>query len=317
MGITYGKGILVAHRSSISHLPQKSSQHLDISYTKYSNYAPNFGIGLNYINSGNQTYIGNIGGIYGFTKMLLTPKDSTLKFKLGIGTAYVEKIYDPIKNNKNIAIGTHWNANVVLQIEKEIAIKKQHFLHLGFSITHFSNGAFKNPNLGLNFVSFALGYSYFKNKKTVFVPKENDKQMKWSINIAWKTGFRENYEYQERKYPFHSLSIFANNQKNNKKNYLFGIDFFYNPSVQFFNSATSPLQIGSFIGKEWSLNKLLLEIDLGTYLFDQYKSDGFIYQRLAINYNITKNIKTSISLKLHRLSVAQVLQLGIAYQIKK
>ena len=317
LNINYGRGLLMGHLARINHLPQQSSDLLDISYTKYSPNLAGFGVGLNYIQSGNEKHIGSIKGIYGFTNLILRKKDSTLRFKIGFGLGHVEKIYDPNENNKNIAIGSHFNANVIFKIEKNFTLNN-HAFYLGGGLTHFSNGAAQTPNLGLNFVSLNAGYSLYSEKKTPsnYIPTNNEYKRKFKFGIAYNVGFKENFEPFRKKYGLHNFSIYTTYAKNEKRNYLGGIDLFYNPSVSFYGADISNLQTGLFIGKEWIINQLILGIDLGAYVFDEYKDDGFAYQRLVISYYLTPAMKATILLKSH-WTVAQAFQIGIAYEIKK
>lgn len=313
----YGRGLLMGHLARINHLPQNPSNQFELTYTKYSTTLPSFGVGINYIQSGNTNAIGDIKGLFGFTDLVLRKKDTSLKFKIGFGLGHIEKIYDPNFNNKNIAIGSHFNANVIFKIEKNFLFNN-HSVYLGGGLTHFSNGSSQTPNLGLNFLSINAGYSFYsqKSKTALYIPKENNYQRKFNYGIAYRIGMRENFEPFRKRYPIHTLSFYSIYNKNEKRNYLGGIDFFYNPSVTFYYPTISPNRIGGFIGKEWILNQLVLGIDLGFYAFDQYKDNGISYQRLNIHYYINEKIKATFLLKSH-WTVAQAFQLGIAYELKK
>lgn len=316
LNVNVGIGTLIGHLDRINHLPKKNSTIVNVSYIKYSPFEPNFGIGFNYISSGNKQNIGNIYGLYGFTKLRLSKLDSTFKFKIGFGTGYVEHIFDPSKNNKNIAIGSHLNANVVFFIEKEFLLNNN-ALYLGAGITHFSNGSFQTPNLGLNFLSLNLGYSIYSRKKEPIAPKLRDtvNNKKWSLGLEYTAGIRENFEHFRKKYGLHTFRTYFIYNKRVKRDYIGGVDLIYNPSVQYYNSTTSPIQLGLFLGKKWKLNQLELGIDMGIYTFDEYKKNGLAYQRLVIGYYITDKIKSSFALKSH-WTIAQAFQLGIAYELK-
>jgi hypothetical protein len=311
-----GGGLLMGHLQRINHLPKRKAFISDISYTKYSSYSPCFGVGINHINSGNKSDIGSITGLYGFTALRIRKKDSTLKFKIGFGGAYVQKIYNPNTNNKNIAISSHLNANVIFHIQKNFKFN-QHALFLSGGLTHFSNGSLQAPNLGLNFLSVNLGYSIYSEKKNIAIPKVNPSvsKPKWSYGIAFSTGFRENFQYKYKKYAINTLNIYAILNKNEKRNYVGGLDITYNPSVQFYNSSFFPFQGGLFVGKQWVLNQLILGIDIGGYIYDEYKNDGVSFQRLNISYYLSPNIKTTFLLRTH-WTVAQAFQIGVAYEFK-
>src|SRR6185436_15842892 len=57
-------------------------------------------------------------------------------------------------------IGSHWNNLTTFQFRYEHVLYKKNFLAGGVSLSHISNGAFKAPNLGLNYISAILGYSF-------------------------------------------------------------------------------------------------------------------------------------------------------------
>ncbi|MCT4580040.1 MAG: acyloxyacyl hydrolase [Flavobacteriales bacterium] len=313
----YGRGLLMGHLARISHLPQKSSNLFELNYTKYGKNLPGFGLGINYIESGNQASIGSITGVYGFTDLIFNKKDTTLRFKIGFGAGYVEKIYTPNNNNKNIAIGSHLNSNVIFRIEKNVLLNK-HACYFGAGLTHFSNGSSQTPNLGLNFLSLNIGYSLYqpKQKNVTYTPQAIDSQNKLFYGIAYRIGIRENFEPSRKKYTIHTLSPYIKYTKNHKRNYLGGLDIFYNPSIQFYGQDLSPIRLGGYLGKEWGINRLLLGIDIGFYVFDQYKENGISYQRLNIHYFLSEKIKATFLLKSH-WTVAQAFQIGIAYELKK
>lgn len=306
----------MGHLKRVRHLPQKKAFIGDLSYTKYSSSSACFGVGINYLNSGNESNIGSAAGIYGFTALKLTKRDTTLKFKIGFGAAYVQKIFDPNTNNKNNAIGSHLNANVIFHLQKDFMFNNRS-LYLSGGLTHFSNGSSQAPNLGLNFLSINVGYSLYSERKSSVAPKEVIAlSSKWSYGIGLRTGFRENFQYKNKKYGINTINIYATFNKNKRRNYIGGLDLTYNPSVEFYNTSASKFQGGLFVGKEWILNQLILGIDLGGYLYDQYKDDGIFFQRLNVSYYLTPQIKSTILLRTH-WTVAQAFQIGIAYELKK
>lgn len=313
LNINYGKGYLATHKANMHHLRHNSSDFINLSYTNYTSNYPSYGIGINYVNSGNKKNIGNIAGVYGFTDLIISKKDSSFRFKIGFGLAYIQKKYDPNKNNKNIAIGSHLNSNAVVNLEKNF-IKNNHSFYIGLALTHFSNGSFQTPNLGLNFISLNAGYSIYKKGENYIKKTDRIVNKKIRFGVSYRFGIRENREALRKKYGIHTVSFYSTYSKNHRRNYTGGIDLFYNPSISFYGKNILPIRIGAYLGKEWCFNKLILGIDLGFYIIDQYKEDGISYQRLNLHYYISKNIKLSLLLKSH-ITVAQAFQVGISYEL--
>ncbi len=75
-------------------------------------------------------------------------------FAAGTGLAYLTRPYDFITNTKNVAIGTHINNWTWIRFGYTLT----RHLYATLLLTHYSAGAVRPPNLGLNFVQIGLGW---------------------------------------------------------------------------------------------------------------------------------------------------------------
>ena len=125
---------------------------------------PYYGVSFynaNFFNSMELGYPTALFGYMGFP--LIRTYRSTFGYELGFGLTYNWQPYDPYKNPFNVAIGSHRTVYIDASLFYSYNLTKRWQLKSGFSFTHFSNGATKKPNSGLNLVApfVELNYLYF------------------------------------------------------------------------------------------------------------------------------------------------------------
>jgi lipid A 3-O-deacylase len=90
----------------------------------------------------------------GFTPVFRFQRDDKKGFyaEAGIGIHYLSKLYDNNNNrlSTNFQFGDHIGVGYVFDNKWE----------LGMKIQHFSNGGFKKPNSGVNFVNIKASYHF-------------------------------------------------------------------------------------------------------------------------------------------------------------
>ncbi|MEA2105787.1 MAG: acyloxyacyl hydrolase [Bacteroidota bacterium] len=114
---------------------------------------PDWGAGFYCANLGNNEEMGMANAIYGYINVpLFLRKKFEVRYNISGGLAYLTK--------GNVAIGTHLNLYFDININTRIPLSNRLYLVNAFGATHFSNGAMKMPNLGLNLFSYRLGIHY-------------------------------------------------------------------------------------------------------------------------------------------------------------
>ena len=78
-----------------------------------------------------------------------SPKWS-LKYELNLGMAFNWKSYDRFDNPNNVALGSTTNAHVGANVYMKKNLSPHWDLNFGLGLTHFSNGAQRLPNKGVN-----------------------------------------------------------------------------------------------------------------------------------------------------------------------
>ena len=240
-----------------------------------------------------------------------------LTLKIGQGIAFTTNPYDRQTNSKNVAFGSKYmgNTNFILGYKKENIIDKLGF-QTGFIFAHFSNGRFKSPNSGINTYSVNMGLNYNldnqpnKPRDTLAVKINFREPVRY--NIALRTGFNESPLVGSGQKPFYHIGFYADKRLNRKSALQFGTELFLttaNKEYIRFRAISFPedhvdlgtdyKRVGVFIGHELFINRISIETQLGIYVYQPYRFDGALYDRLGMKYYISKQIFTGLSVKTH------------------
>jgi len=138
---------------------------------KWQDYAygmPYFGVGL-YAATFNDQRLGTPVSFYlihGARIFPVRPKLSfNYEFNLGYSTNW--KHYDPFDNPDNIAVSMRQNIHVGANLYFKVKPFRHIDANIGFSLTHFSNGAVRLPNKGMNMAAPYIEICYNINPPTL------------------------------------------------------------------------------------------------------------------------------------------------------
>jgi hypothetical protein len=277
---------------------------------------PEWGIGYYFADLGNGNELGLANAVFAFINVpIINSRKFQLRYKLSGGLAYL--------NKGNVAIGSPINIYLDACLHTKIALGKQLYLVNSFGATHFSNGAIKTPNLGLNLFSYRMGFQYNLQetnalKNQVLIPEIEHKNF---IIAIFSMGVKE-VEYTDGKdFMIVSGVLGYLRQLNHKYKIGAGFDVFYDESLFYTMNSDYSLDLdnsdimryGIHLSSEVQINKFVLGINLGTYLMANYTDDGKNYQRVTVRYLISKSLFANVSLKTSK-GVAHFVEWGIGYQ---
>ena len=316
------RGNVFKHTPEVSHLATGHPDGFLVSINKKSSgkkewqqvYGyPDYGISFHYLDFKNH-YLGYnvaLGLHYNFYFF-----NRNLMFRISQGIGMTSNPYDKETNNKNNAFGTKFMDNnyFLLQYKKENIIDRIG-LQAGFMLTHFSNGRIKSPNSGVNAYAINVGVSYnFEEpleKQIDTLPKVKfTEPIKY--NVVLRTGMSESPIIASGQKPFFHVGFYADKRLSRKSAIQLGTEIFLTYSYKEFikyqsiaypeenvTTDTDFKRGGIFVGYELFINRISLEAQLGFYVYQPYKSDIPVYDRLGMKYYITKKIYTGLSVKTH------------------
>ena len=156
---------------------------------------PSFGLAIGFTNFGNDAILGH--AIYFLPSIdipLATYKDLSLRFRVGSGVALLSRHYDYVSNPTNNVIASALNNITSFSSSLNWHLADHLVFFGGGSFTHFSTGAVRTPNLGINIPAWNVGVRYqpVPYKKDEFVKTElTQVTRKLLFNIVSGIGFQE------------------------------------------------------------------------------------------------------------------------------
>lgn len=338
VGVRPMYGFLIAHRPSMVHLVnehvtatelfiQKRLSRSDKAWHSYFN-RPDHGIALWLGSLGNDGLLGKGIGIAHYANVhFIQRKKFEWNFRLGMGLGYMTKTFERMENNKNNAIGSHLNGMMTLQTQ--VLWKGKHFSYgSGIALTHYSNGAYKMPNLGLNIPTFFLSAQYRLKprdfEKELETLTEHSFQKDWQFAATWFGALREINPPAGKKYFVTGFESFATRHFSKKSSWLAGLDVIYNSALpvlyerleQTNMNHFSFTQLGLNAGWQLNMDELKFSVQMGAYLISRYKEDGPLYHRICLRYFFPNNLIAHFALKTH-FAKADYLEFGVGYRFVK
>jgi hypothetical protein len=204
---------------------------------------------------------------------------------------------------------------------------------MGVSLMHFSNGSIKQPNYGLNMPGANLALAYrlshenpYGRKKLLpeLYPFEFDGKKFLQLDFNAALGVKDLQATLGNGNQFIVAVLYGNLlwPVSFKSRLGFGFDISYDGSDETLlekrgdppEHKISIVKTGITGGYELAFAKMAIMLNLGINLSGADKSDGYVYEKLAIRYGITESLFTSLTLKA-LYGKADFLTLGVGYRI--
>jgi len=315
----------------MKHLPIGPAQSIDIRINKQANGSkywhqlyntPEYGILCKGLDLSNKKTLGYGYIISGF---VLLPLVKTERFSwsvdMAVGVGYVTRPFDYKTNYQNIAIGSHLNAFLMLGQKVKYRLSNRLTSTAGFSYNHLSNGGTILPNLGLNYPMISLGIERRfgpndSTSKQIF--KDQRIESNWEIGIY--AGFKQTSANRGKFYPAFSLVAQRTMSLGRRSSIAIGINSFYNsshiPTIEARGesiSAIENIQLGPHLAYQLHIDKLQVSLAMGLYIYDQLKTDGLVFNRMALKYYLNHWLGINLSIKTHYFK-ADYIELGTSFR---
>jgi len=192
---------------------------------------------------------------------------------------------------------------------------------LGIDMTHFSNGAFKVPNLGINLPFISIAYGRFLRKPqidTLRIKKETTMPLRklfFGATAIFST--KEVFPTGGKKYPVFALNLHARTFLKPRVGWELALDFIskqalfgYRPQIE--KTQLDIFQIGVYGGYLLPLDNFHFVLGMGYYVRDKYAPDDSLYHRVGMRYYLKNGIHFNLVLKSH-WAKADYVEYGIGY----
>ena len=301
------------------------------SWQSKSNY-PTVGVSFLYTGLGEQPELGRAFALVPYMSFnCLKSKRNQLRFKLGLGIGYLTQTFDAVDNPKNTFIGSHVNAAINLAFDYSYMITNRLGLTAFLGFTHFSNGANRSPNNGINIAHAGIGAKYFlKEPKQLIIkqPSDNKQYRSWKKeNLSFYFAFSysrkdiEEYLGYGKSWSVFNIQINALKRLTEMSKVGVGFDIVYDfTDKEILNkkgisySDIEILKPGINAAYEIAFGATSFIFNFGYHIAGKDLCEGRVYQKLGMMQNIGKGVYATISLTTH-YGWADYIGFGIGYRI--
>lgn len=293
---------------------------------------PIIGISIWYSPLGGFNEIGTAIAVYPFINFTLVKNEKqSLNFRLGVGLGYLSNHFHHKKNYKNFAIGSNLNVAGSLYLEYRRKVSDMITLSGGAGLTHFSNGAMKTPNFGMNNVLITLSVaSYLKRPnprlKNKILPElypfEFDGKKSLDLDVGISLGMKDMTKEIGERFMVYAFSANLFKRVSWKSKFGIGFDLTYDASDKYildWNGVPADndwqiLKPGISGAYQLLISKLSFVFNFGVYLAGKERSEGDLYQRLQLRYLFVDQFFASITVN-SNWGKAEYIGFGFGYKL--
>ncbi|MDA3906244.1 MAG: acyloxyacyl hydrolase [Bacteroidales bacterium] len=303
---------------------------------------PNWGIGVSAYDFYNPEEIGTPIAFYGFFNAPFKRWNKlTFNYEFGFGATFNWKSFDPVSNKYNIAIGAGQSFLIDVGLNLQYNLTKHLGIETGFSLTHFSNGALKKPNKGINTIAPKISLKYNFDERPAFTKQEipiYKKENEWLISVfggvknvifdSVNIGIIEKYEGVN--FPVFGVSTTFNRQIGYKSKIGIGMSFSYNGTVNAqvavddneLEAVEGPfgdkLQVSIYPSYELVIDKFSLILQPAFYIYRKTlkNQSPVFHQRIGVKYHFSNNFFAGITLRDYKFHVSDFIEWNVGYRIK-
>jgi hypothetical protein len=309
-------------------------------WQKWNGY-PQFGAAILYGNSGSREFIGSVTGLVPYISLALFNRTVFYaRLRLGVGAAWVQKVFNPETNYANFVISTHLNVCANALATLGIHVLPRTSLELGVSFFHISNGSVKLPNLGLNPTALSAGivvdlHEPLPRRTSVPYepalserPQSETTQTEPVVNKKWGY-YIYSFAAAKEAFPLESpvalvsvLNLEAMKDFSHTGRWGGGINLTYdralsnevaNSGIFAFDHHKSQLEASVYAAYEYVVGRLSFPFQLGYYCYNNYPVNA-CYEMIGIKYRVTGHWIAGMALKAH-LGNGDFIQWGLGYKI--
>lgn len=312
---------------------------------------PYYGGGILALNFPENSDMGNPVSVYAtFGGTMKRAATHSWNYETSAGFAFGWNPYDLKKGYLNQTLGSSVSIYINFEANYKYYLGKHFDLGLGLNFNHFSNGALKHPNKGMNILTPKLSLTYNFNER--FQPSKDslsafDKHSTLDVNVfggvrhsifyGVDPGFQvDNVDmirkFEGKYYQNWGVETVYHRQVTYKSSLGLGIGLMYDEDYnhKFYQDEKGVIQtarrfthdnllLNIFPSYRLSISKFAIQIQPGFYLFkkeiDRRYDKTIFYQRVGFQYTIGKNLLVGIALKSFKFHKADYIEWRLGYRI--
>ncbi len=252
-----------------------------------------------------------------------------LQLKVSQGIAMTTNPHDNETNYRNSAFGSKFMENTNLGLNYKQRVFDKIYLQAGLVFTHFSNGRIKSPNSGVNTynANIGIGYDFAEDRqyKKDTIKRSFAEPIKY--NFVLRSGVNESLIIGSGQYAFYHPGFYIDKRLGRKFSIQAGAEVFFSNFMKDYiryRSAAYPesnidpdtdwKRAGLFIGSEMFVNRFSFEAQLGYYVYQPFKVENKIYDRVGAKYYFSGKYFAGVSVKTHGF-LAEAMEFNIGARL--
>ncbi|MDD3079919.1 MAG: acyloxyacyl hydrolase [Paludibacter sp.] len=304
---------------------------------------PEWGIGLYAADFFNSDEVGTPFALFGFLKApFVRWNTGSFNYELGFGASTHWRSFNPLTNSYNTAIGAGQAFFINAGLNLDFEIDRHVDLITGFSLNHFSNGALKIPNSGINTVAPRIGIRYNVAQRPKFIKQivpgfKPHNEWEISVFVSAKNLIFDTLtnvdileKYEGVYFTVTGFTLAYNRWLSRKSKVGIGLNFAYNESVNgqiaiqnndvvdVDGPFMEKFELSIFPSYELVVHKMSLVLQPAFYLYRK-KLDNLspvFHQRIGLKYHFTDNIYAGIILRDYAFHVSDFIEWTVGYSFE-
>lgn len=310
---------------------------------------PSFGIGLGMAHLDNRQEIGQPWSLFGFFDGTIVRLGGHLiSYNVEAGVAWGWKCYNEKRAPENIAVGSKMTCRVGVGLDYSYTIADRWEIGLGAGFTHYSNGAVRKPNKGVNLANAHIGLSYLLEKRPLPkvvkpTPKLKGNEIDFTLGYGRKSFEVDTVNHPEAhgqlykpgaKYNSWTLQCQFLHQYCHKGKYGIGVSVLYDELTcsdveirddgdvnVILGPANKRYWWGVYGAHEFCIGQLAIVTQMGYYL---HRPSGIVhprahkdvsFQRAGLKYTLPFGMHAGVNIYAHRLTVADFIEWSLGYSL--
>ena len=317
LGLHGHYGFIIPHSTAVEGIANSNPWGMEVDVSlhftdsnawQYLQAYPRLGVSLAYFNFDNPEVLGNGYSLVVFAEPFLSAqKKFSLSFRLGMGLAYLDRVYDPQTNPENLFYSSSISFPLVANFMANYRLNERYLLRAGGTYHHISNAGISQPNKGINYPTASIGVNYalraatFPNRK---LEKGSAKANERDFRIALIAGAKDRPKSNSRKAPLLGVTAYGSQQIGRINALLLGLewilDFALLEHLRDQNNYTDFQRGALLAGHEFVIGRFRFNQQIGVYLYAPYSAKDPVYQRYGLEYHTPQKFFFGINLKAHR-----------------
>jgi hypothetical protein len=330
-------GFIIPHSASIRQVSYTNPVGFEFNHGKFHTSFKDWkvfndywisGLNVRYFNFDNPEVLGSV--LYGsvFAGPLVSHGKKYMFIIIGgAGLSYHNKIYHPIDNPLNQFFSTRISFPLYLSTMFKYRLGERTFITLSGSYNHISNGGFRQPNMGMNFPTLAMGIEHFNipfpaldnnYRSNTIVGKRKVSvtlQALSSLRVINSTG-----DFIEKScfiYGFHmrvSKPLGSLYSLNAGAELI--VDGFIRETTLREQTNIDHKRFALTLGQDFTFGKVMFVQYFGFYVYSPYKARDNVYQKYELVYKTPCRLMFGVFLKAHR-HFAELMGVTVNFQLMK